>query len=507
MPARIDVKCDGCNRQLTVPSEFAGKRGRCPTCGAQFVAPASQPTSHLASRTHPQGGSVSDKDAPSARIDRTPGSLPPGQPSRRSASGPSQSPHTTPRMAAAWYFSWPVVIVAIIGFFPIGLVLLWQGHRDDLRRALGKLTLAWKDPVLVKRARIIASAGFGLLILLVVAGVLVSSHAKNEIQKANQMYEAGAKGEAVEVYRKNLDFLDSEDKPKVLSRLIDFEADRGNKAEARRLAERAEAAGVVVSPESEKGKELMSEVWREKEKEREAARQAQQPTSTSGTSGAQDTSAGSEEAVPEEIKNGRLVAGHRYALRASFENRVDEWFVFQQEYGPSKIAAKPTVDLRGRLTATEVYWVEGTFSGFQSFQTVLGVEQDLAGFIDAVVWTDEQWEASTLSRIRARDPELAKYIDQVETASKMADKGRSDLDKNMENYRSQMSAEALRLYGKAAQLVGDARRKLCFASSFDDARKKIEDARKGLQEAIDNRPDTPAAVEAKRLIEVLPPSR
>src|SRR5213080_944712 len=36
----ISVTCDGCGKSLKVKDEWAGKRGKCPTCGKTFAIPA-----------------------------------------------------------------------------------------------------------------------------------------------------------------------------------------------------------------------------------------------------------------------------------------------------------------------------------------------------------------------------------------------------------------------------------------------------------------------------------
>ncbi len=326
------------------------------------------------------------------------------------------------------------------------------------------------------------------------------------------MYESGDKAGAVEVYRRNLDVLPSEDKPIVFSRLIDFEADRGNKAEARRIAERAEADGVVVSLQSEKGKELMSEVWREKEMEREAALQAERAKqagdSTAG--GASSTVPDSGVGLPAGDANpiviqsenlSRLAKGHRYVILAGFENRVDEWFMF--EIDQRKIAVRPSADLKGRVAPSGYYWVEGDFTGFQEFQTVLGVQQDIPCLVEALVMTDEEWEARKLDRIRSKDPEVAKFIDQVEAAIKVGDRVKSDFLKDLG--KGSQQAGAIVVYLDALNQIAAAR-VACSAKMIDDARKQVEDARKNLTDLIGRYPGTRAAVEAKKLIAALPPT-
>lgn len=81
-----------------------------------------------------------------------------------------------------------------------------------------------------------------------------------------------------------------------------------------------------------------------------------------------------------------LKKGEVYAMRGTFENRVDQWFVVR--LGPSaKFAFCPTSDLRG-LTTDRAIWVEGAFAGYQQFTTVLGAQIDAPCLEEAEVKWD-----------------------------------------------------------------------------------------------------------------------
>lgn len=198
-----------------------------------------------------------------------------------------------------------------------------------------------------------------------------------------------------------------------------------------------------------------------------------------------------------------LVEGQRYLICAEFENRVEEWFMFK--YGPWHVAARPTADLKGRLRPPYGYWIEGTFSGFRAFRTVLGVEEDNPCLVDAVVMTHQQLEARKLERLRAKDPELAEFVEQVEGAVKEGARGHDALVCDLENFNSPRRSKAMSIHTDADNLLLEAQRG-CHANGFDEARKRVQEARSKLQEVIDIYPDTPAAAEAKKLIELLPPA-
>jgi hypothetical protein len=85
----------------------------------------------------------------------------------------------------------------------------------------------------------------GLAVFLACAGLCgigfygssrVTAEAKKTLAEADANWDAGKKAEAVSVYKENYVF--SEDKEKLVARIVDYEATAGNAAEARKWVER-----------------------------------------------------------------------------------------------------------------------------------------------------------------------------------------------------------------------------------------------------------------------------
>ncbi len=74
----IRVTCTGCKSVLTVTDRMAGRRGKCPKCGAVLEVPSAAPAAPLAARLT---GSADAEDSPRAVL----------SPSRRAVSGKSQA--------------------------------------------------------------------------------------------------------------------------------------------------------------------------------------------------------------------------------------------------------------------------------------------------------------------------------------------------------------------------------------------------------------------------------
>jgi len=60
----ISVRCDGCGKSLKVKDEWAGKKGKCPQCGATFLIPAAGAASAPAARG---GGKAAPAGKPGAQ--------------------------------------------------------------------------------------------------------------------------------------------------------------------------------------------------------------------------------------------------------------------------------------------------------------------------------------------------------------------------------------------------------------------------------------------------------
>jgi len=96
---------------------------------------------------------------------------------------------------------------------------------------------------------------------------LFMSTPSDELKKADKLFAAGKKGEAVAVYKQHPKYLLASDGSGTdrLRRVVDFEAEAGREAEARRWIEQATDRKLALTCESEQGKKLMAAVARERQ--------------------------------------------------------------------------------------------------------------------------------------------------------------------------------------------------------------------------------------------------
>ncbi|PQO27592.1 hypothetical protein C5Y96_18875 [Blastopirellula marina] len=133
--------------------------------------------------------------------------------------------------------------------FPVSLLLLW-------------LVPAWSATT-----KWIWTGGIiGFLFLMGVFGMLSSqadrAQAANLITDANALWNEGSTEEAISVYRdlndKHFFHMTDSNRSLVLERLIDFEAQKGNRSSALKMLERAENFDLVINLQSDEGKKVLA---------------------------------------------------------------------------------------------------------------------------------------------------------------------------------------------------------------------------------------------------------
>ncbi len=122
-------------------------------------------------------------------------------------------------------------------------------------------------------------AGVGMVLAVVLsAGMLtfVVLSMKAELAEAHRLYEAGQVDEAIVAYKRLYDRgnLGAAKDAKLMSRLVDYEGKAGKKAEAKRYVIEALDGGVTLSPETEYGKAVVTQVKAEREEARHKAEAA-----------------------------------------------------------------------------------------------------------------------------------------------------------------------------------------------------------------------------------------
>jgi hypothetical protein len=184
--------------------------------------------------------------SPAAKAGPAPGSSPlPGsesrsvEPKKASTDRPERRP---------WYCH-PLVLGMTTLFlcFPVTLLLVWRKNGLSLRTKW-----IWSG----------VSVGFFLFAMAMGAGEVRA--VREELDRAETLWAAGSRAEAVEIYRPivrdKLGIVEESRRASVTGRLIDFEVESGREAEARQLIEVALPAGVTPSVQGERAKQLLSEV-------------------------------------------------------------------------------------------------------------------------------------------------------------------------------------------------------------------------------------------------------
>ncbi len=111
----ISVRCPGCGKALTVKDEFAGKKGKCPSCGQIVLIPPSE--------TVPEQDGLLEVQAPS-------------RPSLVRPSLPSRSVQR-PRAERHRIVIWKVVVGALL--LPVGGFMVWFVAMGTSRLSLPNL--------------------------------------------------------------------------------------------------------------------------------------------------------------------------------------------------------------------------------------------------------------------------------------------------------------------------------------------------------------------------------
>jgi hypothetical protein len=154
----------------------------------------------------------------------------------------------------------PLLIAALLVFcFPVGLYFVWT-HRQ------------WSGPTKC----IWTGVWAGVILFGLVASRMAEQRVTQMLADADALWNSGKKADAVDKYRSLLDErrLPKSDRPALFRRVIEFDADQNNLAEAKTLILKARGDGVSLSLESPKAKSLLAQIEAEEEAKRKAAEQA-----------------------------------------------------------------------------------------------------------------------------------------------------------------------------------------------------------------------------------------
>lgn len=193
----------------------------------------------------------------------------------------------------------PVLIgVALLFCFPAGMFFLWTHPKWTKNQKY-----AWGG----------AFAGFCLFCLLI--SIMSQRATQKNLAEADKLWEAGQKAEAVAKYKSVLDggvsSIDRSQRPTILQRVIEFEADQGNTSAAKAMIQKAMEFDVSLAFNTPTAKNLLAEVQAEKEragrekqaeKEREAkVAQAKSSSESGSRSGWDGTADKGGDELPESI--------------------------------------------------------------------------------------------------------------------------------------------------------------------------------------------------------------
>lgn len=164
----------------------------------------------------------------------------------------------------------PAVITLLFIFcWPVGAYLLWK-------KLNGKSGASLTVPNIPQKWLFIGGGSIAALMVLgTILMVMQTSASRKEIAEAARLWEQGRHDEAVAVYQSVITsrgpFIPSDHKPLVYGRVIDHLAGSGRQQEAMQVLEKMNKLATTVTPliESEPGRQLMSEIRREQEADRQ----------------------------------------------------------------------------------------------------------------------------------------------------------------------------------------------------------------------------------------------
>jgi DNA-binding XRE family transcriptional regulator/phage FluMu protein Com len=246
----MQIRCD-CKKILNVPNEHAGKKVKCPVCGAilrtpvnEPEVPVAQPAEPVAPVAQPVPLAVTVASQPSGQTEATTGKL----------SGLALATLITGlcSMLCSFFTAIPAFVMGAI--------------------VLGRRSSTAKD----KKIAVIGMAlGAVLGVTTLVLALAMQRAEEKEVKAAHAAYERGDKKAAIAVYRKaSISSLSDEEQTTVLSRLADYDAESGDKEAAKGHITQALDRNVPgFSLKSDAGRALLAEVRAERETARaEAAR-------------------------------------------------------------------------------------------------------------------------------------------------------------------------------------------------------------------------------------------
>lgn len=154
-------------------------------------------------------------------------------------------PPPLPLESAAWH-SLPIVACLVACCFPVGLAAVWT------------------HPFWTLRTKLLWCGGFFAFFLFATVSMRANeAKAKSLLVEAHSKWEQGDRAGAAIDYRKiiekSLTTIESEDQVTVLQRVIDDEAQKGNKGAVFKFFDLADKLKLIVSPESFEGKNFLVE--------------------------------------------------------------------------------------------------------------------------------------------------------------------------------------------------------------------------------------------------------
>lgn len=153
----------------------------------------------------------------------------------------------------------PVILVLLVTCcFPVGLFLLWRSPRISQRQKM-----LW------------TGAFCGLAVMGFVISSVQRQATEKDLTRAQALWDEGKKTEAVALYQSVIkdrnSFISDDLKPIVYGRVIDHLAEQGSQSEVRGLMDRLDLRLSPVTPlvETESAKQLLAEIRRQKEAEKQ----------------------------------------------------------------------------------------------------------------------------------------------------------------------------------------------------------------------------------------------
>jgi DNA-directed RNA polymerase subunit RPC12/RpoP len=295
----ISFECSECGKTVRAPDELAGRKVRCPHCANVMVAPQAEeqrdPPPERETRAWP--GSAEREGPREPRSSQRDESV--GERQRKAERGSSRwgddEDADRPRRKGSKRtdISAPsgrtlnvlgVIAICLSGVAVLGAWIPFFG--------LFTLILTVPAIILALVGLCVALAGGrwgflspvigGLLSILVIALPFVSTFllgfaifkraeqfvddataANRNIEEANKLYTNGKTEEAVKLYKDNVDHA-FVDKSEPMRRIVEFELDKGNDAEARTWAQKAVDAFIEPQYVSQKAKDLHAELRNKK---------------------------------------------------------------------------------------------------------------------------------------------------------------------------------------------------------------------------------------------------